>query len=397
MISTPSTPAPPAHTSIILVVDDVAKNIQVVGTMLRAEGYEVMAVTSGAKALERVQTQRPDLILLDLMMPEMDGFEVCRRLKADPSTREIPVVFLTAHTETDMVVEGFSIGAVDYVSKPFKAPELLARVRTHLDLKHSREDLKRAYEELNAANTRLQHELHEACTYVESLLPRTMSEPFQINWIFDPCTELGGDCFGYHWVDKENFAIYLLDVCGHGVGSALLSVSAANTLRNRSLPGVDFRNPAQVLTALNNAYLMENQNDLTFTIWYGVYHAPTRKLSASTAGHPPPLLTIGARDAVKQVVEMGEPNMILGMCEGVAYNASEYDVPPGADLYVVSDGVYEIAKPDGTMLSYDEFSAYLAQPITSPKKNVDIITEHMRAAGGGLPFEDDFSLLHIRF
>ncbi|HSI85028.1 MAG: PP2C family protein-serine/threonine phosphatase [Candidatus Methylacidiphilales bacterium] len=396
MTSSLSSPTP-SHTSIILVVDDVAKNIQVVGTMLRAEGYEVMAVTSGAKALERVKTQRPDLILLDLMMPEMDGFEVCRRLKADPTTREIPVVFLTAHTETDMVVEGFTIGAVDYVSKPFKAPELLARVRTHLDLKHSREDLKRAYEELNAANTRLQHELREACTYVESLLPKRMTEPFQIDWIFDPCTELGGDCFGYHWVDKDNFAVYLLDVCGHGVGSALLSVSAANTLRNLSLPGVDFRNPAQVLTALNNAYLMENQNDLTFTIWYAVFNVPTRKLSASAAGHPPSLLTVGPRDGEKKVSEMGEPSMILGMCEGVVYNAQEYFIPEGSDLYVLSDGVYEIARPDGTMLNYDDFAAFLSKPIESPKKNIEYFLEYLKGVGGGLPFEDDFSLLHIRF
>src|SRR5262245_23108764 len=122
----------------ILVVDDVTKNLQVVGTMLRNAGFEIMPTTSGAQALERVRAQLPDLILLDLMMPEMDGLEVCRRLKADPATGPIPVIFLTASNEMEHLVQGFEVGAVDYVTKPFNPPELLARVRTNLELKNTR-------------------------------------------------------------------------------------------------------------------------------------------------------------------------------------------------------------------------------------------------------------------
>src|SRR5689334_25407406 len=106
--------------------------------MLRNEGYHVMPATSGQQALERAQAQRPDLILLDLMMPGMDGLEVCQRLKASPLTRGIPVIFLTASNEMEHLVKGFAAGALDYVTKPFNAPELLARVRTHLELQHAR-------------------------------------------------------------------------------------------------------------------------------------------------------------------------------------------------------------------------------------------------------------------
>ena len=122
---------PSPQESLILVVDDVQQNIQVVGTMLREVGYMVMPATSGAAALQRVQKRLPDLILLDLMMPEMDGLEVCRRLKADPATQAVPVIFLTASNEMDHLVQGLQAGAVDYVTKPFNPPELLARVRTH--------------------------------------------------------------------------------------------------------------------------------------------------------------------------------------------------------------------------------------------------------------------------
>jgi len=133
--------------SRVLVVDDIARNLQVVGTLLRHEGYEVMPATSGADALEGVQAQVPDLILLDMMMPEMDGLEVCRRLKANPAVQNIPIIFLTASNEMEHLIKGFEAGAVDYVTKPFNAPELLARVRTHLELRHARERLREMNEE----------------------------------------------------------------------------------------------------------------------------------------------------------------------------------------------------------------------------------------------------------
>jgi adenylate cyclase len=118
----------------ILVVDDAPENIQAISTILRAQGYQVLAATEGARALDVLGKVRPDLLLLDVIMPGMDGFEVCRRLKATPELAEIPVIFLTGKTETEDVVRGFEVGAVDYVTKPFNAHELLARVRTHLEI-----------------------------------------------------------------------------------------------------------------------------------------------------------------------------------------------------------------------------------------------------------------------
>ena len=150
-----NTPLPPAAglaKSLILAVDDISKNLQVVGTLLRREGYRIVPATSGAQALERVRAETPDLILLDLMMPDMDGLEVCRRLKADALTRPIPVIFLTASNEMEHLVQGFEVGAVDYVTKPFNPPELLARVRTHLELKHARDTIVRYGQELSRLN-----------------------------------------------------------------------------------------------------------------------------------------------------------------------------------------------------------------------------------------------------
>ncbi|MBI2924386.1 MAG: hybrid sensor histidine kinase/response regulator [Verrucomicrobia bacterium] len=152
MTTIPPATLPPPHESLILIVDDVQQNIQVVGTMLREAGYSIMPATSGAAALQRVQKKLPDLILLDLMMPELDGLEVCRRLKAEASTQNIPVIFLTASNEMSHLVQGLQAGAVDYVTKPFNPPELLARVRTHLELKHSRDMIVRYSQQLAHLN-----------------------------------------------------------------------------------------------------------------------------------------------------------------------------------------------------------------------------------------------------
>jgi two-component system sensor histidine kinase/response regulator len=170
-------PSSSAPRSSVLIVDDITKNLQVVGTILRQAGYAVTPATSGTEALEGVRVQLPDLILLDLMMPEMDGLEVCRRLKADPATRQIPVIFLTASNEMEHLVEGFAVGAVDYVTKPFNAPELLARVRTHLELKHARERLREMNNEKNEFMGIVAHDLRSPLGTIEGFSDLILDDP----------------------------------------------------------------------------------------------------------------------------------------------------------------------------------------------------------------------------
>ncbi|MEN9443835.1 MAG: hypothetical protein RIS47_725 [Bacteroidota bacterium] len=125
----------------ILVADDVFTNIEFLRYILRKEKYNIIPVTNGSEALQAVKENAIDLILLDVMMPEVDGFEVCRQLKEDPNTADIPVIFLTARTDIESTVKGFELGAVDYVTKPFHRQELLARVKTHIDLKRSKSSM----------------------------------------------------------------------------------------------------------------------------------------------------------------------------------------------------------------------------------------------------------------
>ncbi len=143
---------------LILLVDDTPKNLQVMATILTNARYRITIAKSAARALQILDNVTPDLILLDIMMPEMDGFELCRRLKTSETTREIPVIFLTIKAETEDIVKGFQSGGVDYITKPFNKTELLARVQNHLELKRSKEELKERSIEIEDKNRRLEEQ-----------------------------------------------------------------------------------------------------------------------------------------------------------------------------------------------------------------------------------------------
>lgn len=147
-----------AH-GVVLVVDDNVKNIQVVGTILTQEGFEVIPATSGLQALQRMEARPPDLVLLDVLMPDMDGFEVCRRLRENPETSSLPVIFVSAANDTGAIVRGLKAGGVDYITKPFNKTELLARVRNQVELKRTRETSAKILHEREKIISMVAHDL----------------------------------------------------------------------------------------------------------------------------------------------------------------------------------------------------------------------------------------------
>jgi serine phosphatase RsbU (regulator of sigma subunit) len=266
----------------------------------------------------------------------------------------------------------------------------------NLELKRTYGELEESRAELLSTNQRLVEELEEAANYVRSILPPPVAGPtLTADWLFIPSTELGGDSFGYHWIDDEHLALYVLDVSGHGVGAALMSAAAANTLRSEALPNTDFRAPAAVLGALNQAYLMENQNNLFFTIWYGVFDKGTRRLTYASAGHPPALLVPDGTRSAAQIEQLRSKEPILGVLSGMTFTEHECRVPPDAQLFLMTDGMFEIQKPDGSMLGFDEFLEMLAQLSQSGSAELDQLVHTLRALHGPGPLEDDLSI--VRF
>jgi len=255
----------------------------------------------------------------------------------------------------------------------------------------------RTYNALQESQQKLASETAEAARYVLSLLPGKLTGAISTDWLFVPSEQLGGDAFGYHWMDDDHFAIYLLDVVGHGVGAALLSVTALNVFRNQGLPEIDFREPAAVLTALNHSFEMNEQNEMYFTAWYGVFHRPTRTLRYSAAGHPPAILFTGDSPASTTMKALKAPGLMIGAVAESRYIAESVTLGPYGRLYVFSDGAYEVSKRDGSAMSFEEFTDVLAQPSASEEGELNAVVDQMREIQGAKILPDDCSLLKLVF
>lgn len=250
---------------------------------------------------------------------------------------------------------------------------------------------------LEETQKRLEAELADAARYLFSMLPDKREEFPRTDWLLVPSTELGGDSFGYRRIDEDHFAFYLIDVCGHGVGAALLSVAAINVLRSSALTRVDFREPSQVLRSLNDMFPMELQGNKFFTIWYGVHNAATGELRYATGGHPPAILLrrgeSGASEST-QLITLG--NLAIGTFPDVDFDSATVKIEPGDRLLLLSDGTFEVDKVDEhgeDMLSVDELAAYAAVTSDVPA----VIHDWVRSHSDGGPLPDDFSLLRIEF
>jgi adenylate cyclase len=200
---------------LILIVDDIQKNIQLLGSILGGQ-YRISAAKNGPEALKLVEKVLPDLILLDIMMPEMDGYEVCRRIKADSRTKDIPIIFLTAKTEVADETAGLELGAVDYITKPIRAPIVMARVRTHLQLKTATDFLRKKNEELLRLNEELDREKQKSDKLLLNVLPARIAEQLKMTGrtvpeSFENVAVLFSDLVGFTKISSEIEPIILIN------------------------------------------------------------------------------------------------------------------------------------------------------------------------------------------
>ena len=258
------------------------------------------------------------------------------------------------------------------------------------DLIDAQAELLTTQEELLKTQQRLQDELTAAAKYVRSLIPPPLDALVSIDWRYLPSEELGGDCLGYHFLGPNRIALYVLDICGHGVGAALLSVVLLDVLRSRALPGVDFADPAAVLGALNREFPLKRHGRF-FTIWYGVLDSQARELTFSTAGHPPGIL-ISPEEQPRMLSTNG---IATGCLESATYKNVRHPLQAGATLYLYSDGAYELRGADPTTLTLNELAALFANA-TNKTNPLDEILAELERRGGSERFADDVSLMAIK-
>ena len=377
----------PPEQKLILVVDDTPLNIGVITGALK-DTYRTKVATGGAKALAIASAdEKPDLILLDVMMPEMDGYEVCRRLKADPTTREIPVIFLTAQTEAEDETRGFQAGAVDYVHKPFSPAVVKARVHTHLVLRETREKLA---QQLLA----IQKELETARLIQQSILPETVPQidGLDIAARYVPMAAVAGDFYDFIVVDNKHVGILIADVSGHGMPAALIASMLKIALAAQAAHAED---PARVLHGLNQALCGKFQHHYV-TAAYAFVDMKKLTLTYAGAGHPPLLMWSGNSPIVRDVTENG---LFLGKFDFATYSSVELPLSAGDRGLLYTDGVSETNNPEGVEFGSERFRQFLAaEENGSANQLVDGLLKDVAqwsARGEGEDLDDDITMVAI--
>jgi len=338
----------PDQKKTILLVDDAPANIQVANSILK-DIYKVRIATSGAKALELANaTPPPDLILLDIMMPEMDGYEVCTRLKESLQTRDIPVIFLTGQTEIEDETRGFEVGAVDYIHKPFSPAIVKARVQTHLVLRGVQAQLALQLQTI-------QKELDTARQIQLSILPTEIPkiEGLDIAARYIPMTSVAGDFYDFIVVDDKHIGILIADVSGHGMPAALIASMLKIALAAQSQHAAD---PAQVLAGLNQTLCGKFQVHY-ITAAYLFVDLAKKTLTYSAAGHPPLLSWNAASAGVRDIVENG---LFLGKFPWATYTSVELPLSDGDRYLLYTDGIPETSNRAGVEFGEERFRQFLA-------------------------------------
>lgn len=393
----------------ILVVDDNEMNRDILSRRLQRKKYEVSTAVGGQEAIDVIGEHEYDLVLLDIMMPEVDGFQVLETVRRKYDATELPIIMATAKTESDDIVKALKMGANDYVTKPIDFQVALARVSTQLQFKESidrvrilEKSLAVRNAELEAANKYMTQSLESAASFQLSLLQESppSATGLNIGWIYCPCDQLAGDSYGVYPVPDDCLLIYQLDVTGHGVKAALLAVTLLHLL-NPENPGnvvLDVSDgsvvpPAQVVAELNERFQINEESNQFFTMVYGVYDCSKHVFKYVNAAHSTPILTGVDTSLVEE-----ESDLPVGVMPQVEFTENRLELLEGQAIAVYSDGIIEaIREEDGELYSEERLVKFLQQEsATEVPELLRLLEQEVRDWCGSSGIQDDVSALLIQ-
>lgn len=378
----------------ILVIDDDEINRHIMTRQLERQGHTVVTADSGKEALSLLRQVPFDIIILDVMMPDMNGFQVLEQLKGNEHFSDMPVIIISALEDSQAMAKCIEMGAEDYLPREYDPIILRARIGSILERAKLKKQKDLYVSAIVEAQTRLQNELADAAKYVQSLLPPPLEwESLSAAWSFIPSLSLGGDILGYHRTSKGRLVLYLIDVSGHGIEAALLSVTIMNVLKAETLPETDFEDPAMVLSMLNNSFHSEDQNNMYFTLWYGVFDPKTRELTYSSAGNS----SAGLVGPDQKCQLLQTEGIVIGVDDTFLFENATKVIEPGSRLYVFSDGIYEVRGKEGDVFGMEEFLDILARlpPEETQEERLEGLISIVRSISLNGAFEDDVSIVEL--
>jgi serine phosphatase RsbU (regulator of sigma subunit) len=366
----------------VLVVDDVKANVDMLVEALRGE-YKLSVALGGEAALRAVEKSPPDLLLLDIVMPGVDGYEVCRRLRADPATRELPVMFLSSLEDVQDKARGFELGANDYLTKPFEILEVKARVRSLLKAKAYADAVREAQERDLAIAREIQL----------GLLPSDLSTPakgtgFDVHAVIEPARHVGGDLFEVLRVSEDRLVVAVGDVCGKGITAALFMAVTVTLLRALAR---QIETPDEILRRLNDELAAQNPRSMFVTM--ACLDVRGGRVTCANAGHDSALLVGRARPPRPVFPSTGT---VLGLFPDQHYANETLEMAPGDTLVLYTDGVTEAADPGDDLFGEERLHACFAEGAgETAAGSVDRLLRHVRAFAAGAAQSDDITILAL--
>lgn len=368
----------------ILIVDDTPANLRLLSQMLSEQGYQVRPVLEGRLALIAAQVKPPDLILLDIRMPDLNGYQVCERLKSDSKTKDIPIIFISALDAIQDKVKAFTVGGVDYITKPFHVEEVLARVETHLALH-------KLQEQLELANQKMTQELALAGEVQEGFFLQELPElsGWQLSIKLKSARETSGDFFDVIPLPRGYYGILMADVVDKGVAAALFMALSWSLFRTYA---ADFpSHPEMVLTSVNQRILTDTSASQFVTVFYAVLDPASGRFVYANAGHSPPLVLNSQSGEKLQRLELtGKP---LGLFEDEFWEQGEIELSPGDVVVIYTDGVSEAQNEQQEFFDESGLVASVKQHLGAPAGDIaNGILANVKKFIAGAPQVDDIGI-----
>lgn len=380
----------------ILVINDEKTIRDLTQYILQKKGYETIEASNGLAGIEQAIEKKPDLILLDIIMAEMDGYETCQKLKSDHETKDIPVLFFSSLTSPKDKIKGLELGAVDFINNVADQGELIARVQTHLKIQSLARSLKNSNAELTLKQKSLDDDLHAAAMIQQSFLPSSnlRISNFQLASLWLPGNLLGGDIFNIiQHEDQGKIIFYMVDVSGHDVPSALVTISISQFLHQKNTSSASLLSPMQMMLELDKEYPMERFNRY-FTIAYIVFDIPTGAFSYSCAGHPPAILI----PKCKSLKFLDRGGTIIGLNKALPFEEGFESLDPGDKVILYTDGVTEMKNENNEFYGIERLYELLEKKRSRPVSEiVNEIQLSLDIFGQGIKSQDDISVMCFEF
>lgn len=383
----------------VLIVDDFEPSLEMMCFYLQDEPYDILRATDGDEALDVVRREAPDLLLLDVCMPRLDGMSVVRELRRHEATRPLPVVLLTGETsDLDHKIEGLEAGANDFLFKPIQAPELVAKVRTLLRAKQDRDEIARLNQELSrknemleAFNARVRSDLEMARRIQQALLPQRnlAAAGVALASCYLPCDELSGDFFDYFIACDHSLKLVLADVSGHGLPAAMVT----SLIKSFCYREMNEAYPPVFLEKLNDL-LQHALNEGHFATACVLHYEPiSRRLIVCNGGNPPFLIH---HRATRMMEVAAFPGPLLGLWPHPRFEAVSKRLQPGDRLLFFTDGLLDLRSPNGDTFGIERLQTALREATDWP---LNVCTEHIRETAmrfaQGLSRIDDVAFICI--